>query len=203
MVTTPTEVVNGSVPAVSAELPAGTSSPANALPTTFQRLGSGGGEEGLQHRQSKHPTNTKLDNSTRRRPYTWWVRLCFLYTCAPPDDPEGPMARLPPTPRMIRGSCSCSPSLQLPSLPGGSRFQLSHRWADRQTIEPFLLQLRRWEEGGMVGGCRLVVDNSGTTPCVPAKDFQSAEVSEQQKFFSSSRNLTGSGGFCAETSSGT
>jgi hypothetical protein len=50
------------------------------------------------------------------------------------------MARLPPTPRMIRGSCSCSPYLKLPSPLGGSRFQLSRRWADRQTIEPFLLQ---------------------------------------------------------------
>jgi hypothetical protein len=45
-------------------------------------------------------------------------------------------------------------------------------------IEPFLLQLRRWEEGGMVRGCRLVVDNSGTMLCVPAEVFQSAEVPE-------------------------
>jgi hypothetical protein len=70
MVTTPAEVVDGSVLAVSAEPPAGTSSPANAVPTTFRRLGLGGEEEGLQHRQSKHPTTTRLDNSTRRRPHT-------------------------------------------------------------------------------------------------------------------------------------
>jgi hypothetical protein len=50
MVTTPAEVVDGFVPAISAEPPAGTSSPANAVPTTFSRLGSGGEEEGLQHR---------------------------------------------------------------------------------------------------------------------------------------------------------
>jgi hypothetical protein len=131
MVTTPAEVVDGSVLAVSAEPPTGTSSPANAVPTTFQRLGSGGEEEELQHRQSKHPTTIRLDNSTRRRPHTWWVRLCLLYACLPPDDPEGLMARLLPTPRMIRGSCSCSPSLQLPSPPGGSHFQLSRHWADR------------------------------------------------------------------------
>jgi hypothetical protein len=56
MVTTPVEVVDGSVPAVSAEPPAGTLSPANAVLTTFQRVGSGGEEEGLQHKQSKHPT---------------------------------------------------------------------------------------------------------------------------------------------------
>jgi hypothetical protein len=52
MVTAPAEVVVGSVPAVSAEPPAGTSSAANAVPTTFWHLGSGGEEEGLQHRQS-------------------------------------------------------------------------------------------------------------------------------------------------------
>jgi hypothetical protein len=50
IVTTPADVADGSVPAVSAEPPAGTSSPANAVPTTFRRLVSGGEEEGLQHR---------------------------------------------------------------------------------------------------------------------------------------------------------
>jgi hypothetical protein len=44
--------------------------PANSVPATFWRLGSGGEEERLQHRQSKHPTNTRLDRSTRRRPHT-------------------------------------------------------------------------------------------------------------------------------------
>jgi hypothetical protein len=38
-------------------------------------------------------------------------------------------------------------------------------------LEPFLLLPRRWEEGGLVEGCRLVVDSSGTTLCVPAEDF--------------------------------
>jgi hypothetical protein len=103
IVTTPAEEVDGSVPAVSAEPPAGTSPPANAVPTTFRHLGSGGEEEELQHRQSKHPTTTKLDNSRRRRPHTWWVRLRLLCACVPPDDPEGPMARLLPTPLMIQG----------------------------------------------------------------------------------------------------
>jgi hypothetical protein len=73
MVTTPAEVVDGSVPAVSVEPPTGTSSPANAVPTTFRRLGSGGEEEGLQHRQSKPATTTRLENSTRQRPHTLWV----------------------------------------------------------------------------------------------------------------------------------
>jgi hypothetical protein len=152
MVTTAAEVVDRSVPTVFAELPAGTSSLENTVPTTFWRLGSGGEEEGLQHKQSKHPTNTRLDNSTRRWPDTWWVRLCLLYACAPPDNPEGLMARLPPTPRMIRGSCSCSPSLQLPSPSRGSRFHLSCRRADRQTIEPFVSAAalgRRWYGRGM------------------------------------------------------
>jgi hypothetical protein len=52
MVMTPADVVDGSVPAVSAEPPAGTSSPANVVPIIFWCLGSGGGEEGLHHRQS-------------------------------------------------------------------------------------------------------------------------------------------------------
>jgi hypothetical protein len=104
MVTTLAEVVDGFVPVVSAEPPAGTSSLANAVPTTFWCLGSGGEEEeGLQHRQSKHPTTTRLDNSTRRRSHTWWIRLRSLCACVPPDDPEGPMARLLQTPRMIGG----------------------------------------------------------------------------------------------------
>jgi hypothetical protein len=178
MVMTPAEVVDASVPVVSTEPPTGTLSPANVVPTTFQRLGSGGEEEGLQHRQSKHPTTTRLENSTRRRSHTWWIRLRSLCACVPPDDPEGPMARLLPTPRMIRGSCSCLPSLQLPAPPGVSRSRLSRRWADHQTIEPFSLQLRRWGEGGTVRGHRIVVDNSDTTPCVAAEDFQ-----EQQKVF--------------------
>jgi hypothetical protein len=38
-------------------------------------------------------------------------------------------------------------------------------------LELFLLQPQRWEEGGLVGACQVVVDNSGTTPCVPAEDF--------------------------------
>jgi hypothetical protein len=183
MVTTPAEVADGSVPIVSAEPLAGTSSPANAILTIFRRLGSGGEEEGLQHRQSKHPTTTRLDNSTRRRSHTWWIRLCSLCACVSPDDPEGPMARLLPTPRMIHGNFSCSPSLQLPSPSGGSRSRLSRRWADHQTIGPFSLQLRRWGEGSMVGGCRIVADNCDTTPCFPAEDSQLAEVPEQQKVF--------------------
>jgi hypothetical protein len=70
-VTTPADVVDGSVPAISVEPPAGTSSPANSAPTTFWRLVSGGEVEGLQNRQSKHSTTTRLDNSTRRRLHTW------------------------------------------------------------------------------------------------------------------------------------
>jgi hypothetical protein len=166
MVTTSAEVVDRSVPAVFAEPPTGTSSPANAVLTTFRRLGSGGEEEGPQHRQSKHPTITKLDNSTRWRSYTWWVRLCLLGVCVPLDDHERLMVRLLPTPRMMRGSGSYSPSLQPPSPVGASRSRLSRHWM----IEPFSLQLRLWGEGGMVRGCWLVVDNSGTMPCVPAED---------------------------------
>jgi hypothetical protein len=162
-VTTPADVVDGSVLAVSVEPPAGTSSPANSAPNTFWRLGSGGEAEGLQNKQSKHSTTTRLDNSTRRRLHTWWVQLRTLCVCVPPDDPKGPMARLLPTPRMIRGSCSCSPSLQLPSPPGGSCSRSSRRWAEHQMLEPFSLQLRRWEEGGPDGEYRIVVDNSSTT----------------------------------------
>jgi hypothetical protein len=38
-------------------------------------------------------------------------------------------------------------------------------------LEPFLLLPQRWEEGGLVGGCRIVVDSSSTTLCVPVEDF--------------------------------
>jgi hypothetical protein len=87
MVTISVDVVDGSVPAVSAASSAGTSSSVNSVPTTFWRLGSGGEAEELG------------------------VRLHALYVCALPDDPKGPMAKLRSTPRIVRGSCSFSPSL--------------------------------------------------------------------------------------------
>jgi hypothetical protein len=63
-VTTPAEVVDGSVRAVSVALPVGTSSPSNSFPITFWRLGSGGEAEGLQIRHCKHATTLLFDNST-------------------------------------------------------------------------------------------------------------------------------------------
>jgi hypothetical protein len=84
------------------------------------------------------------------------------------------MAKLRPTPWMIRGRCSSSPSLRLPFSPGGSRFRLSRCRAKLRMLELFSLPPRRWEEGGPVGGCWVVVDNSDTTLCVPVEDFQSA-----------------------------
>jgi hypothetical protein len=50
MVTIFAEAVEGSVLAVSAMPPAGTSSPASSVPVTFWRLGLGGEAEGLQNR---------------------------------------------------------------------------------------------------------------------------------------------------------
>jgi hypothetical protein len=47
-----------------------------------------------------------------------------------------------------------------------------------------------------------VVDNSGTTLCVPVEDFQSV-VTKQLNLFQSTQILTGFGGFCAENNSGT
>jgi hypothetical protein len=88
------------------------------------------------------------------------------------------MAKLRSTPRMVRGSCSSSPSLHFPSPPGGSRSRLFHHWAELRLLELFSLQPWRWEEGVLVGGCRVVVDSSGTTLCVPAEDLQLA-VAEQ------------------------
>jgi hypothetical protein len=64
MVTSPAEVVDGSVPAVSAAPPAGTSSPANSVPVTFWRLGSGGEAARLQNRQCQHATTLLFDNFT-------------------------------------------------------------------------------------------------------------------------------------------
>jgi hypothetical protein len=50
MVTTPVEVVDGSVPAVFAASSAGASSPASPVSATSWRLGSGEEAEGLQKR---------------------------------------------------------------------------------------------------------------------------------------------------------
>jgi hypothetical protein len=73
---------------------------------------------------------------------------------------------------MVQGSCSFLPSLQFPFPPGGSRFWLFHRLVELWMLEPSLLLPQRWEEGSLVGGCRVVVDSSGTTLCIPAEDFQ-------------------------------
>jgi hypothetical protein len=70
MVTVPAEVVDVSVPAVSAVPPAGTSSPVSLVPITFWRLGSGGEVEGLQNRQCKHATTLIFDNSTGQQLHT-------------------------------------------------------------------------------------------------------------------------------------
>jgi hypothetical protein len=59
---------------------------------------------------------------------------------------------------------------------------LFRRFVELWMLEPSLLLLRRWEEGGLVGGCRVVVDCSDTTLCIPAEDFQLA-VAEQQNLF--------------------
>jgi hypothetical protein len=122
MVTIPVEVVDGSVPAVSAAPPVGTSSPANSVLINFWRLGSGGEVEGLQNRQCKHATTPIFDNSTGQQLHTWGVRLHALYVCALPDDPKGPMARLRLTPRIIWGSSSSSPSLWYPFRQGAPAF---------------------------------------------------------------------------------
>jgi hypothetical protein len=77
------------------------------------------------------------------------------------------------------------------------------RLAELWMLEPFLLLLWRWEEGGLVGGCQVVVDSSSTTLCVPAEDFQLAVAEKQNLLQKSSRILTDFGGFCAENNSGT
>jgi hypothetical protein len=123
MVTIYAEAVEGSVPAVSAAPPAGTSSPAHSVPVTFWLLGSAGEAEGLPNRQCQHATTSICDKFTRQQQlHTWGVRLHALYVCALPDDPEGPLVRLRPTPRMIRGSCPSSPSLRFP-FPSGVTFR--------------------------------------------------------------------------------
>jgi hypothetical protein len=202
MVTIPAEVVDRSVPAVSAAPPAGTSSPANSVPIAFWRLGSGGEAEGLQNRQCKHATTPIFDNSIGQQLHTWGVRLHALYVYALPDDPEGLMARLWPTPQMIRGSCSSSSSLRLSFSPGGSRFRSSRRWVEHQMLELFSLQPRRWEEGGPVGGCRVVVDNSGITLCVPAEDFFSQRLQKNRTYSKEVEHLPALEDFVQKTTSG-
>jgi hypothetical protein len=54
----------------------------------------------------------------------------------------------------------------------------------------------------MVRGCQLVADNSGTTPCVPVEDSQSAEVPEQQKLFQVVKNLPALEDFVRRTALG-
>jgi hypothetical protein len=83
-----------------------------------------------------------------------------------------------------------------------SRSRSSRRWAEHQLLELFSLQPRRWDEGGPVGGYRVVMDNFGTALCDPAEDSRSMVI-EQQNLFQSSQTLTGFGGFCAENNSGT
>jgi hypothetical protein len=181
MVTVPAEVVDGSVPAVSAASSAGTSFPANPVSTTSWRLGLGEEVDGLQKRQCWHGIIPIFENSTGQQFHTWRIRLHALSVHALSDDPAGPKAEFWSTPRMVWGSCSSSPSLRFPFPPGGSHFWLFRRLVELM-LEPFLLLPQRWEEGGLVGGCRVVVDSSGTTLCVPAEDFQLA-VAVQQNLF--------------------
>jgi hypothetical protein len=70
MVTIPAEVVDGSVPAVSAASSVGTSFPANSVPTTFWRLGSRGEAEGLQKRQCQYALTPIFDNSPGQQLHT-------------------------------------------------------------------------------------------------------------------------------------
>jgi hypothetical protein len=172
-----------------------------SVPTSW-RLGSGGEAGGLQNdnvsvQQYRYMT-------TRREIHTWRSRLLALFVCAQPDDPAGPTAEFPPTPRMVQGSCPFSPPPRLPFPPGGSRFPWSRCRVVPRLLELSSLQLQHWGEGGPVEGCQVVEGSSGTTLCVPAEDFQLA-VAEQQNLFSakSSRILTSFGGFCAENSCGT
>jgi hypothetical protein len=112
------------------------------------------------------------------------------------------MARLRPIPRMIRGSCSSLPSLQLPFPPGGSRSQLIRRWAEHQMLKLFSLQTWRWEEGGPVGGYRVVVDNSGTTLCVPAEDFFSQRLQKNRTYSKEVEHLPALEDFVQKTTPG-
>jgi hypothetical protein len=54
----------------------------------------------------------------------------------------------------------------------------------------------------MVGGCRLMADNFGTTPCVPAEDSQLTEVPEQQKLFQVVETLSALEDFMRRTAPG-
>jgi hypothetical protein len=68
-------------------------------------------------------------------------------------------------------------------------------------LELFSLQPRRREEGGLDGGCQIVVDNYGTTLCVPAEDSQYV-VTEQQKLFQVVKNLPALEDFVQRTAPG-
>jgi hypothetical protein len=61
-----------------------------------------------------------------------------------------------------------------PFRQGALDFRCFVAWLSFGCLSPLCFYHARWEEGGLVGGCRVVVDSSGTTLCVPAEDFQLA-----------------------------
>jgi hypothetical protein len=199
-VTTPADVVDGSIPAVSAEPPAGTSSPANLTPNTFWRLGSGGEAEGLQNSQvgiQQLQDLTILQDGGSIPGGFDYESFAFAYH--PMTRGNNGKASTNSTDDPGELFLFAFPSVALSAR--GSRSRSSCRWAEHEMLEPFFLQPRHWEEGGPDGGCRIVVDNSGTMLCVPAEDSQYA-VTEQHKLFQVVKNLPALEDFVQRTAPG-
>jgi hypothetical protein len=69
-------------------------------------------------------------------------------------------------------------------------------------LKLFSLQTWRWEEGGPVGGYRVVVDNSGTTLCVPAEDFFSQRLQKNRTYSKEVEHLPALEDFVQKTTPG-
>jgi hypothetical protein len=89
MVTIPDEVVDGSVPAVSAAPPVGISSPANSVPFIFWRLGSGGEAGGLQNRQCNQYLTTLQNSRFIPREFDYVRFTSVHYSTTPRDQWQG------------------------------------------------------------------------------------------------------------------
>jgi hypothetical protein len=202
MVTIPAEVVDRSVPAVSAASSARTSFPVNSGPTTFWRLGSGGEAEGLQKRQCQHALTPILDNSPGQQLHTWGF-----------DYMRTPFAHYPTTPR-----------------DNWQSFGQLHGWSEG--VVPFCLpfgfpfrqgalalgRFVTWLSFGCLTlfcfcrGARKKVVWLGDVGlwwvapvqlCVSLQRIFSQRLERKRIYSETSRTLTGFGGFCAKNNSGT
>jgi hypothetical protein len=105
----------------------------NIIPSEFGlghllALGVGRRSRRTIKRQCQHATIPIFDNSPGQQLHSCGARLRVHSVCVQPDVPAGPKAEFRSTPRMVRGSCSFSPSLQFPFPPGALAFSCFVAW---------------------------------------------------------------------------